>query len=183
MGTRHWLKGLSVDTTLKINALIGLLLALLFFSLPTPAQTLEQPKGPVLLTVSGRISQRNAADAAAFDAEMLQALPQAQIVTKTPWHSQAARFSGPLLKALLDRVGAKGRVLRLTALDRYEVSIPMEDLDLFAPVLALRMDDKVLKIRSKGPVLLMYPFDSYPAIDTDVYYGRSVWQLQHIVVE
>jgi hypothetical protein len=149
----------------------------------TPVQPLPQPKGPVLLTVSGLISQRNAGDAAAFDADMLAALPAAQIVTKTPWHAAPARFSGPALKTLLERLGARGKVLRLTALDHYEVSVPMQDLELYAPVLALRMDDKALTIRSKGPVLLMYPFDSYPAIDTDLYYGRSVWQLQRIQVE
>ena len=147
------------------------------------AQTLSKPTGPVLVTVSGLISQRNAGDAAQFDAAMLNALPASQIVTKTPWHTAAARFAGPSLKALFNAVGAKGKSFRLTAQDRYEVSIPLEDVDSFGPVLALRMDAKELTIRSRGPVLLMYPFDSYAQIDTDVYYGRSVWQLISIVVE
>jgi hypothetical protein len=80
-------------------------------------------------------------------------------------------------------VGSKGKVLRLTAQDRYEVSIPMEDLESFGPVLALRMDGKELTIRNRGPILVMYPFDSYSQIATDVYYGRSVWQLLRIEVE
>jgi hypothetical protein len=71
----------------------------------------------------------------------------------------------------------------LTAQDRYEIKIPYEDLESFEPILALRIDGKDLNIRSRGPVLLMYPFDSFPKIDTDVYYGRSVWQLIHIDVE
>ena len=147
------------------------------------AQTLRKPSGPVLLTVSGLISQRNAGDSAQFDAAMLNALAPSQLVTKTPWHTAAARFSGPSLKTLLSAVGAKGKGLRLTAQDRYEVSVPLEDVESFGPVLALRMDGKELTIRSRGPVLLMYPFDSYPQIDTDVYYGRSVWQLLSIAVE
>lgn len=147
------------------------------------AQTLRKPSGPVLLTVSGLISQRNAGDTAQFDAAMLNALAPSQLVTKTPWHTAAARFSGPSLKTLLSAVGAKGKGLRLTAQDRYEVSVPLEDVESFGPVLALRMDGKELTIRSRGPVLLMYPFDSYPQIDTDVYYGRSVWQLLSIAVE
>jgi len=150
---------------------------------PASAQALPKPKGPVILTVSGHISQRNAGDSAEFDAGMLTALAASQIVTKTPWQAPAARFSGPALKSLLSTVGAKGKVLRLIALDKYEVNIPIEDVASYGPVLALRMDDKELKIRNRGPVLLMYPFDSYPELDTEVYYGRSVWQLQHIVVE
>lgn len=147
------------------------------------AQGLQKPAGPVLLRISGHISQRNAGDTAVFDAAMLNALPPGQIITRTPWHPTPAQFAGPALKTLLQAVGASGKVLHLTALDKYEVNIPMEDLNSFGPLLALRMDGKELTIRSRGPVLLMYPFDTYSQIDTDVYYGRSVWQLIHIVVE
>ena len=164
----------------------GLALLLVFSNLfmrAANAQALARPMGPVILTVSGQISQRNAANSAQFDAQMLGAMPASQIVTKTPWQAPAARFTGPALKALLSAVGAHGKVLRLIALDRYEVNIPLEDVARYGPVLALRVDDKELKIRNRGPVLLVYPFDSYPEIDTEVYYGRSVWQLERIVVE
>ena len=170
------------------NAMIGFRIAslLMFFSVlmaPVNAQALRKPTGPVLLTVGGLISQHNGPNVAEFDLAMLEALPASQIVTKTPWHSAPAKFSGPALKTLLNAVGSKGKSFRLTAQDRYETSIPIEDIESFGPILALRMDGKNLSIRSRGPVLLMYPFDRYPQIDTDIYYGRSVWQLIHIVVE
>lgn len=170
------------------NAMIGFRIAslLMFFSVlmaPVNAQVLRKPTGPVLLTVGGLISQHNGPNVAEFDLAMLDALPASQIVTKTPWHSAPAKFSGPALKTLLNAVGSKGKSFRLTAQDRYETSIPIEDIESFGPILALRMDGKNLSIRSRGPVLLMYPFDRYPQIDTDIYYGRSVWQLIHIVVE
>jgi hypothetical protein len=177
---------------MKFNFLTGASVsarAVLLFTLlamlvtPVHAQVLRKPTGPVLLTVSGLITQFNGPKVAEFDAAMLNDLPVSQIVTKTPWHSVPAKFAGPALKTLLNAVGSRGKVFHLTAQDRYEVSIPSEDIEHFAPVLALRMDGKELNIRSRGPVLLMYPFDSYPQIDTDVYYGRSVWQLLHIVVE
>jgi len=163
------------------SVLLSLLIGTL--TIAAHAQTLRKPTGPVLLTVSGLISQRNAGDSAAFDSAMLNALPVSQIVTKTPWHAAPAKFSGPALKAVLNAVGAKGKVFRLTALDKYEGSIPVEDIERYDPILALRLDGKELNIRNRGPILLMYPFDSYPQIDTDVYYGRSVWQLLRIVVE
>ena len=147
------------------------------------AQALLKPTGPVILTVSGKISQRNSVNSTEFDAQMLRALPQSQIVTKTPWKAPAARYSGPGLKDLLSAVGAQGQVLRLIAADRYEVEIPLEDVTRYGPVLAIRMDDKELNIRNRGPVLLMYPFDRYPEIDSEVYYGRSVWQLERIIVQ
>jgi hypothetical protein len=182
------MENMAVNVKFYTNPLIGFRIAslLMFFSVlmePVHAQVLPKPTGPVLLTVSGLISQHNGPNVAEFDLAMLDALPASQIVTKTPWHSAPAKFSGPALKALLSSVGSRGKSFRLTAQDRYEASIPIEDIESFGPILALRMDGKNLSVRSRGPVLLMYPFDSYSQIDTDIYYGRSVWQLIHIVVE
>jgi hypothetical protein len=179
---------MTVNVKFYTNAMIGFRVAslLMFFSVlmePVNAQVLQKPTGPVLLTLSGLISQHNGPNVAEFDMAMLDSLPASQIVTKTPWHSAPAKFSGPALKTLLSSVGSKGKSFHLTAQDRYEASIPIEDVESIGPILALRMDGKNLSVRSRGPVLLMYPFDSYPQIDTDIYYGRSVWQLIHIIVE
>jgi len=146
------------------------------------AQRLAKPKGPVVLTVSGRISQHNAGTTAAFDMAMLKALPQAEFSTRTPWQDAVSTFRGPSLKTLLAVVGATGQVLRLSALHKYEASLPLTDVDQFEPVLVLQVDGKPLTVRSRGPVLVMYPFDRFPEINTDIYAGRAVWQLRRIVV-
>jgi len=161
-------------------------LVLLVLSLIMPesrAQVLAKPKGPVVLTVSGQISQHNLGNTAVFDAAMLQALPVQELITRTPWEKNVMTFSGPSLKALLHTVGSRGKTIRLSALDNYEASVPMDDVTRFDPVLAIRVDGKPLTIRSRGPVRVMYPFDHFPEINIELYSGRAVWQLQHIVVE
>jgi hypothetical protein len=163
-----------------------LVMWLCFASLTSPglaAQTLSKPKGPVILTVSGQIDQRNVGDLAEFDAEMLDALPAAHFTTATPWHKIPVRFSGPALKTVLAAAGARGRVLRMIAMDKYEVSVPFDDAARFLPLLARRADGTELKIRTQGPVFMIYPFDTQPLLKSDTYYGRSIWQLQRIVVE
>jgi hypothetical protein len=147
------------------------------------AQSLPQPKGPVILTVGGHISVRNAGELAVFDAAMLNALQVHEITTKSPWKKAVMQFSGPSIRTLLKAVGAQGTSLKLAALDKYEASVPMEDVTKFDPVLALRVDGVALTVRTQGPVLVMYPFDNVPEINTDLYAGRAVWQLQRIVVE
>lgn len=147
------------------------------------AQGLPKPTGPVILTVSGQITQRNSPQGAQFDAAMLDALPALELTTSAQWQSQPAKFSGPSLKAVLAAVGANGSSLRLRALDRFEATLPVDDTARYNPVIALRVNGQALKVRTLGPTLVMYPFDQYPELNTDVYYSRCVWQLAHIVVE
>ncbi len=175
---------------MKIVRLVGRPLGwgLLSLALMMPeawAQTLAlaKPKGPVVLTVSGRITQRNTAAAAVFDLAMLNALPVHQFATKSPWKEPVLTYSGPALKTLLQAVGAQGQSLRLVALDKYEASVPMSDVERFNPVLALRVDGTPLTLRTLGPVQMMYPFDHFPELNVELYAGRAVWQLQRIVVE
>ena len=40
-----------------------------------------------------------------------------------------------------------------------------------------------MSVREKGPLWVIYPFDSDPEYQTEVIYSRSIWQLDRIVVE
>ncbi|MBB1076071.1 oxidoreductase [Rhodoferax sp. 4810] len=147
------------------------------------AQGLAKPLGPIVLTVSGQITQRNSPQGAQFDAAMLQALPALSFTTRSQWHNKPVAYSGVALNELLKAVGAQGSTLHLLALDHFEARVPMSDAARYNPMIAMRADGQMLKVRTLGPVLLMYPFDQYPELHTDVYYSRCVWQLKRIVVE
>ncbi len=147
------------------------------------AVVLPKPVGPVVLRVSGNITQTNSAGLAEFDAAMLDALPVSQIVTTTPWQQGVVTFTGPSLKTLLTTVGARGQTLRMVALDDYAVQIPIDDATQFNPVLSRRMNGLALKVKDRGPLFLIYPFDDMPVLKDDVYYSRSIWHLTRIVVE
>ncbi len=145
--------------------------------------SLPKPTGPVVLTISGQITQRNSPQGAQFDAAMLQALPALTFTTRSQWHSKPVQYAGVALAGLLNAVGARGNTLHLLALDHFEARVPMSDAARYNPMIALRADGQMLKVRTLGPVLLMYPFDQFPELHTDVYYSRCVWQLKRIVVE
>ena len=66
-----------------------------------PAPSLQAPAGAVVLTVSGRIKSTNEGGRALFDMPMLEAFAQHTINTRTPWFTQARRFTGPLLRDVL----------------------------------------------------------------------------------
>ena len=146
------------------------------------ARALDKPMGPVVLTVSGRVRQVNQGASAHFDMAMLEAIQQQSISTKTPWFAQARRFTGPLLRDVLALAGAHGSMLRLIALNDYRVDMPMDDAQRHDVLLARLIDDKPMTVRDKGPLFVIYPFDSKPELRSAVYFSRSAWQLRTIEV-
>ena len=146
------------------------------------ARALDRPAGPVVLTVFGRVRHPNAGTAAQFDMAMLEQLPQHSFTTRTPWYSTPRKFTGPLLRDVLASCGAMGSNLRATALNDYRVDLPFQDTQRFDVLLARLLDDKPMAVRDKGPLFIVYPFDSVPELRSTVYYSRSAWQLKTLEV-
>lgn len=162
--------------------LLGGLLS--FSSLPGWGQSaLAQPSGPVVVTVTGAIRHTNRGQAALFDADMLDALQQRTLRTTTPWHKGVVAFTGPTGPAFLDAIGATGHTLHITALNDYKVRVPVEHLRSFGVVLATRLNGVRMQVRDKGPVFLIYPFDDNPALKTEEFFNRSIWQIKTVHVE
>lgn len=162
------------------SACLGLLLAA---GLPA-ARALEAPAAEPVLTVSGRLHRPNRGADAVFDMAMLAALPQHDIVTRTPWHSgDPRRFTGPLMRDVLKAAGAgEPALLRAVALNDYRVEIPATDPQAFDMIVARLLDGKPMAVRDKGPLFVMYPFDAQPELRTAVFFSRCIWQLRAIEV-
>lgn len=150
--------------------------------LPLSAWALEPPTEPVVLTVQGRVRTRNLGASAAFDMAMLAALPQHRFATRTPWYAKARQFGGPLLRDVLAAAGAQGTTLRLKALNDYQVDMPWDDPQRHDVMLARLLDDQPMSVRDRGPLMVIYPFDTRPELRSAVYYSRSAWQLHTIEV-
>lgn len=160
-----------------------LLLPLISLCLLQPAFALEAPKGKTILTISGNISEHNRGETAEFDSAMLEKLPQHTFSAKTPWYKESHTFTGPLLRDVLAMVGAKGKGLKALALNDYKTQIPADDAGKFDVIMARLMDGKPMPVRDKGPLFIIYPFDSNEVLRSELYYGRSAWQLKAIIVE
>jgi hypothetical protein len=87
-----------------------------------------------------------------------------------------------LLRDVLSAAGAQGSTLRLSALNDYRIDVPADDARRFEVTLARLIDDRPITVREKGPLFVIYPFDSDPALRNALYYSRSVWQLKTIEV-
>lgn len=144
---------------------------------------LQPPQGPVVLQISGRIEAHNQGKLAALDMKTLQALPQKSFTTQTPWDAKPVSFSGPLLRDVLQLVKARGQHLRAVALNDYRVRLPVADAHEHDVVVALEINGQPIPVRSRGPLFIVYPFDTKKELQHKTYYERSIWQLKALEVE
>lgn len=163
-----------------------LIFAALFCVMVLPsafAEKLPAPVGKPVLTISGLITNTNEGDTAVFDVAALEKLGMETIVTTTPWYSGKVRFDGVSLNKLMDLVGAKGKSARVLALNDYTTIVPIDDFHKFPVILALKMNGEYMRISDKGPLFIVYPYDSSPELQNQIYYSRSAWQVSKIIIE
>lgn len=137
------------------------------------------------LVINGKVSNVNdpATHGYRFSLAELMSTASATIVTSTNWTKRES-FSGPLLSALLKRVGATGSMLSVCAVDDYCHDVPVADAEKYGVILALTADGKPLPPSTFGPAWLIYPRDKYPdELNTATYDARFVWQVTRITIK
>jgi len=147
------------------------------------ADGLPLPQGHVILTVSGNIANTNKEGQADFDLEMLHALGTHSLAVTTSWTDGTQEFSGVLMRDLMKAVGARGTMVEAVALNDYTYSIPIEDFSRYPVILATALGGKILRIRDKGPLWIIYPLDSFTEVEKITVEPRMVWQLRRLIVK
>ena len=105
------------------------------------------------------------------------------VETTTPWYEGKVKFDGVPLTKLMKLVEAKGDRVSVIALNDYATEIPMADFGKYDVILALKRDGEYMPVRDKGPLFIIYPFDSNPELKSQTYYARSAWQVARIEVK
>ena len=84
---------------------------------------------------------------------------------------------------LLNSVGAFGNQIVVVALNDYTTQIPVADFQEFDVLLALKRDGTYMPVRDKGPLFIVYPYDSRSELRQQKYYSRSAWQVAKLIVK
>ncbi len=164
------------------TSLLGACVALMAIVGAAYAATLATPSERPVLTISGKIAVTNREDTAQFDRAMLESLGLVTVETTTPWHEGKVKFEGVSMDKLMKLVGATGERVMVVALNDYTTEIPMEDFAKFNVILAIKRNGEYMPVRDKGPLFVIYPYDSNPDLKTQTYYARSAWQVAKIIV-
>ena len=180
--------------------IIGLITAVASQPLAADVWRQGEFRGTVILTVTGNVAlaTRGASSedvdkffifnditfdkAAQFDVAALQALPQVIVEADFPKGGQVYLYKGPLLKDVLDSIGAAGDVVTIRALDGYAVDIPLADAYAAGAVVALKRDGIPFAIGDFGPTHVVFPRADRADL-ADMSDDWWVWSIYHIHVE
>lgn len=132
-----------------------------------------------ILTVDGKTA---AGRTFQFTCDDLLNLGAERVSTHTPWHDGLVDFDGVLARDLMTLVGATGENAAIFALDDYQVDVPLADFTQYDAIFAYAMNGKPLTVEEKGPLFLVYPYNSKPQLATEAYYARSIWQIARIKI-
>lgn len=117
-----------------------------------------------------------------LDMADLEALERESFFTTTIWTNGLLLFDGVPLSEILVLTGTTDGSLLLKASNDYAVEIPVEEVEPDYPIIAYRVNGVPMSLRDKGPLWLVYPYDSSPRYQTETIYTRSIWQLVRIEI-
>ena len=83
----------------------------------------------------------------------------------------------------MDTLDVSEGMIEATAINDYAVEIPMEDAVSDGPIIAYANNDKEMSRRGKGPLWIVYPYDSDVKYQTETIYSRSIWQLNRLAIK
>ncbi len=150
-------------------------------ALAAPSTTVSDPVGEVVLSFSGPNSKGELLDIK-FDLAALQAMPVTKFQTTTMWTEGAHSFQGVEIKTLLDELAVTSGTLLATAINDYRIEIPVAEIAAGGPIIAYLMDGMPMSVRDKGPLWVVYPYDSDPQYQSEVVFSRSIWQLNRLEI-
>lgn len=120
------------------------------------------------------------------DLNGLEKLPSREISTALPASlgmPGVHRWKGVSLRHLVEMMGGgEHSQIQLTALNDYAIYIPWADLVRYDPIVAYSRNQQRMSIRDKGPLILIYPFDSTPQLQVQEYVNRTIWQINAISI-
>lgn len=123
-----------------------------------------------------------ASGARSFSDQDLLDLPQVSFETSTLWTEGVLEFSGPSLKSVLEASGAGQGNIVMTAVNDYSVEMPQDIVSDELPIVANRINGEPFSVRDKGPLWVVFPYDSDTELQQELIYSYSIWQLNRIEV-
>lgn len=112
----------------------------------------------------------------------LEAMPATEFSTSTLWTEGVVVFQGVSLFDFVKEMHIEGDTIEAIAINDYLIEVPIEDAVKGGPMIAYRMNGEEMSPRDKGPLWIVYPYDSNVEYQSETYYSRSVWQMNRIVV-
>lgn len=150
-----------------------------------PGSPVPAPVGDVVLTIEGKISQKNVGDTLQFDIATLESLGLVQYKVTDPFEKRTFLYTGVLFSKLYEVAGIdkSATTLKLWALDDYSADMKLSDGLKWPVIVATQRDGAYMSLDQKGPLMNIFPFDDFPEIDHVTYDNQCLWALAKITVK
>ncbi|MBA85783.1 hypothetical protein ACSSNL_11975 [Thalassobius sp. S69A] len=112
----------------------------------------------------------------------LLALPAAEFTTSTIWTIGPQTFRGVWLSDLMEYLKISEGEIYLSALNEYLVEIPLSEMFPGGPLVAYERNGAPMGARDKGPLWVVFPYDSDERFRAESVYAQSIWQMDRIEV-
>lgn len=149
-----------------------------------PGQSIPAPENAEILTVSGKVGVTNQGDTIVMDRKTIESVGLVEYDVHDPFEDQSVLYRGVLMSELLKlwQVGDDATVVRFTALNDYQIDVPIEDFYEYPVLLALQADGVYMEPDYRGPSMLVYPLNDYK-FDLTTNKRRWIWQIKSIELE
>ena len=154
----------------------------LILALGVSSSLLAEEAATPLLTVSGDVVIADGGETWTLDRAALMGLQSTTFETSTIWTDGVHSFTGVSLADLAVELGIDNGQFLATAINDYTVEIPFSDAVKSGPIIAYLMDGEEMSVRDKGPLWVIYPYDSDADYRSEVIYSRSIWQLDRLEI-
>jgi len=148
----------------------------------TPDQPVPTPQDPPVLRITGRIGTTNGAgDALSLDPATLDQLGRLRVTVYEPWVKQTLDFQGVWLADLLRlaRADPAASSVHITALDDYQVDLPLSEIMAGGVLLATRDGaGQPIRIEDGGPTRIVFTGGVPSGVSPD----QWIWSLSTIDV-
>lgn len=147
-----------------------------------PNRSIPLPKDETILTITGNVRNTNQHDSIVMDRLTLESVGLVEYTVKDLFENENRLFRGVLMRDLLAlwQVTPEATTLEITALNDYQVDIPIEWLQDFPVLLALQQDGQYMTRDYRGPTMLIFPYEQFseiPEFSTEFYW---IWQIKTI---
>ena len=118
-----------------------------------------------------------------FNIAALENMTKTEITTSTIWTEGVQTFEGVLLLDFLSHIGVTNGYVEAYAANEYFVEIPVKDATLAAPLIAYKRNGDYMTLRDKGPLWIVFPYDSSESYRTDEVFSQSIWQVDSFIIQ
>ena len=158
-----------------------IVLVAIFWSGIAQSETVVQPN--YVLNVEVKNKGTDTFAKFGFNVAALERLAKNEIVTTTIWTEGVQTFEGVLLLDFLSHIGVTSGYVEAYAANEYFVEIPVNDATLEAPLIAYKRNGEYMTLRDKGPLWIVFPYDSSEDYRTDEVFSQSIWQVDSFIIQ